>query len=823
MSLPPAQKDVRDRPALGAVADPVDRDRKNADVDRKLRLYGITTAIRESRLPTNDQIDAFLEYALKHSPVPTDQLSQSGQTLIQDIREILDTTRLIAREKNADELLQNFFWHTRNTDTSRAKKDPNEVIPVDQDKARADANQATQHLRTLASLVLTNAEVRKLIGDFGVIGRDLLARGAAKTAELARPDEDRLRQVDEPGPDHKFISEGGREVGPDQTPVPEVRVPCTGHRVAQDPGRELGEGTAVKTEQGDVYRSDELVDEAQRRKDELVERAGNEARSHAEDVQEGLQDENTDVSTKTRFQNKVNDLKDQLAGRVPPEHREKANEHLDRAKNFLKDEYFPQERRDQLIYRLKKVIIECQNHKDYQESIRWLMDTGAEYLSHGRTLADHGKDSHQKLTSDDNLQLAMSELRTLLERFADGVSLDIIGNAMRQLYEDSRNDEGLRNWFSEVNSFARDSLMQPGYVLEDACNDRANQLRDTGRQYYDDKYKNHFNNLFNSAGDWFTAWGNDPLNRRFGQDWARLTKDLLFDSEGSLKFKPELWTDIRKTILPSLIDNVGYIPIPRIEYTDDSLDLVLENLALSGRNVFPNLISAEAHNYIKFSPYNNISDEQHHDFTLTLGQIQADLRDVAFYYHKKTGTPKISDSGIADVLLGGTGLTITARLVTAHDPSSVFAVKDVQVKVDTLKFAVRDSKHDTLYKTLAPLASGLVKRQLQKAIGGAVQTALEYIDGELVAVRDQMREAKASEDGSRTQVLKDQLLQKKQAAQGKTEETKQKTGQFKVVAQPGSELMPDKGHPDGWVSRASERLDAARTGEEWRSDAYSIV
>lgn len=67
-----------------------------------------------------------------------------------------------------------------------------------------------------------------------------------------------------------------------------------------------------------------------------------------------------------------------------------------------------------------------------------------------------GKDSHQKLTSDDNLQLAMSELRTLLERFADGVSLDIIGNAMRQLYEDSRNDEGLRNWFSEVNSFARD-------------------------------------------------------------------------------------------------------------------------------------------------------------------------------------------------------------------------------------------------------------------------------------------------------------------------------------------------------------------------------
>lgn len=84
--------------------------------------------------------------------------------------------------------------------------------------------------------------------------------------------------------------------------------------------------------------------------------------------------------------------------------------------------------------------------------------------------------------------------------------------------------------------------------------------------------------------------GDDQLNQRFGQDWARLTKDLLFDSEGELKFKPELWRDIRKVILPAVIDKIGYIPIPRVEYTDDSLDLVLENLTLSGRNLFPKYV-----------------------------------------------------------------------------------------------------------------------------------------------------------------------------------------------------------------------------------------
>lgn len=217
------------------------------------------------------------------------------------------------------------------------------------------------------------------------------------------------------------------------------------------------------------------------------------------------------------------------------------------------------------------------------------------------------------------------------------------------------------------------------------------------------------------------------------------------------------------------------------------------------------------------------SDEGHHDFTLTLGHIQADLRDVAFYYRRKSGFPKVTDQGLADVLLGGTGLTVTARLSSAHDPTSVFAVKDVQVKVDTLKFAVRDSKHDALYKVLAPLATSLIKKQLQRALGGAVQTALEYVDSELAAVRDQMAEAKASEEGNRLQVLKEQLAQKKQAAQGKTEEADQKTGQFKVVAQPGAELLPEHWHPDGWVKRAGERVTAAKTGEEWRSDAYNIV
>lgn len=47
----------------------------------------------------------------------------------------------MVQEKNADELFQNFLWHTRDVTVEGAKKDPNEVLPVDKEKAMQDGQQ----------------------------------------------------------------------------------------------------------------------------------------------------------------------------------------------------------------------------------------------------------------------------------------------------------------------------------------------------------------------------------------------------------------------------------------------------------------------------------------------------------------------------------------------------------------------------------------------------------------------------------------------------------------------------------------------------------
>ncbi|KAG8738026.1 hypothetical protein FRC10_007389 [Ceratobasidium sp. 414] len=818
MSLPPATKDTSAHPGPNAVTEPTVASAMQADIDRKMRLYGVIEAFRQGRLPDNQQIDETLKYVNTHSPVDTNALSPEGKKLVQDTRDVIETARLIVANKNADELFQNFIFHTQGADLSRGKPE-GDSLPVSKETASQDGQQAVKHLRTLLTLFATNSEARKLLSDFGLIGRDLFARGASKVAESTRPTPEQLAHADDPAPSDQWRSANGKTVGPNETPVFQAKNPAGEGDIQHHPheGTTVGYTDGTRKDIAGVQADAEVMkNEALAKKEELKA----EADAHRAETQAAVErapDEEKGEVAKKSLREKIMGVRD----RVPQEHKDRVNDQIDKAKDFLRDE-FPEERRDQFIYRLKKVIVECQKHDDYQQSLNWFLTAIETYHGHSEALVSTGQDSAKNISNDPSLQLAARELRTLLERFANGRSMDPIFDATGKLWDAAQSDGDLKAWFQKLNDYVRRVLLEPGYVLQPQCNSRGDEVREEGRSFFDEKYKGHKDNLFDSIQTFFTAMGDDPLNKRFGEDWKRLTRDLLFDVNGNLTFKPSLWQDIRRVILPTIIEQIGYIPIPRIEYTDNQLDLVIENLTLQGKNLFPNIVEIEAHNYVKFSPYNSIADEQAHDLTLSFGHIQADMRDVAFYFNKKTGMPKLKDSGLADVLLGGEGLSAKVHIKSApsKDNSSVFYVKDVRVKVNSLKFSVRDSKHDALYKILKPLATGLVKKQIAKAIENAIRTGLEYVDEQLVATRDRMNEAQATGDKSRTDVLKEMFERKKDEASTKASKT---DSQFRVVSKRDSLLLPDTGHESGWINKQADRDAAVNSGEGWKSKAFSVI
>jgi hypothetical protein len=135
---------------------------------------------------------------------------------------------------------------------------------------------------------------------------------------------------------------------------------------------------------------------------------------------DGLQSpDGAEVEAKKQgFREKMRGMRDNI-NRIPQQHRDHTSDQVDRTKRFFTEEYFPPERRDQFIFG------GCHKHDDYQASLRWFLDYVEEYAKHVRTIAEHGKDSHQTLTSE-----AMNELRTLLQRFANGKDMNIMFDAV---------------------------------------------------------------------------------------------------------------------------------------------------------------------------------------------------------------------------------------------------------------------------------------------------------------------------------------------------------------------------------------------------------
>ena len=159
MSLPPAQKDISARPAKGSVTDPLDKAKKDKDVERKLKLYTSIQALRASCLPSNAQIDSLLSYFQRNVENVDKETAISADTkrLLADFNSILEAIKVEVNDKNGDELLQDLIWRTRPSNGPAETLDQSDAsaagkkVVVDKDKAKEDGSQGMAHSFTRSS------------------------------------------------------------------------------------------------------------------------------------------------------------------------------------------------------------------------------------------------------------------------------------------------------------------------------------------------------------------------------------------------------------------------------------------------------------------------------------------------------------------------------------------------------------------------------------------------------------------------------------------------------------------------------------------------
>lgn len=424
----------------------------------------------------------------------------------------------------------------------------------------------------------------------------------------------------------------------------------------------------------------------------------------------------------------------------------------------------------------------------------------------------------------------LTNIKTLIERFANSTSLDDMFDSINVVYRDADADPELKGWFRHMDKYIRRCLKEQGYILQDSATQEWNKLYDQGEFLLRDRYRNHTDRIADEFKFYIDQFDKDTQNKAFGDAVQKLFLDLGNDQNGEPTFKPHLVKDLTDVILPGFFESIRYVPIPRIEYSDPMIDAVVENLVLEGDNLAPNVLEFGSDNYWRWGR-KSITSKNKNKVMLSVSGVQCDLRDVSYYIKKKEGFPSITDKGVMDIFLGGTGLSFKVAMETADktDRAHFFKVNSVHVDIKNMSIKLKQSNHKLLFNMFKPLLLKVMRPAIQKVAEKAIRDNIHQLDGTLYEVHQEAKkaeqQAKNNPDPENVQNIYSRYAtaaqQKFTKAQKKKDEVTADKKVNMAVTKHDS-IFKNISLPGGISTKATEYKELAAKGERWESPIFSI-
>lgn len=472
------------------------------------------------------------------------------------------------------------------------------------------------------------------------------------------------------------------------------------------------------------------------------------------------------------------------------------------------------------------MVLECQQHPDYQQAMQTLLTLAEEYGGHANKMAQGGAGTAQEARS--SLAAAEADLKTLIERFANGTSTDGLWAAINQIYEDADRDEELRAWFTAMDRYIRRCLQEQGYIMDDASNQEWNRLYDHGNYLLRQKYRTHTDRIVDEIKFLADQFDVDAQNKAFGLAVQKLFTDLGNDENGKPTFKPHLIKDLTSVIIPTLCEKVAYIPVPRIEYSDPQIDAVVENLVLESDNFMPNILEVASEHYFHWGR-KNLPSNQKQSIEITVKGVQMDLRDISYYIKRKQGFPAITDEGIASVLMAGEGFCFTIKVSTADakDAQNFFKIDRVKVDIKDVHISLTKSKHKFLFNLFRPLMMKVMRPALQKVAEKAIRDQFDQMDRLMFQIKteaDRALEAARADPENIPNIYSRYVAAAQKQMMAGQKKVAEVTADKKVnvTMTTHDSILPHVKLPGTTSAKATEYKELAAKGDKWQSPVFSI-
>ncbi|EFR03238.1 hypothetical protein MGYG_06240 [Nannizzia gypsea CBS 118893] len=756
------------------------------EINEKLQYYGIYSAFANGKAPSNKQIDVALNSLLASKSLanPSPELSTETRQIIDDLRHIIISARNLVLVKNDGNMIQEFIWDAGNF------KGPGDIQGPDTSGEKAAAKQNAQQtaagLKTLGTLLITNGQFRKLLQDATILIRDMASDSAQKAAGALKPSEEDLAQIDKPADENVWHE--SPNMSKDALMSRFKKNKAQGN-VDGINGSHATNGTNGVHGVNGVNGSNGV----------------NGVGGVASNQQVG-----TSGTTDT------GELKDEAAMKT----KQRSKEAAERTRRFL-SEKMPRERREQTIWRIKKMIVEIQGHADYQEAIETLLSIAEGYAQRSRSLSKQGAGTLKGARDQSDTRKLESNLKTVIERFANSTSTDDLFDAIKKFYRNAENDPRLREWFRNVDTFTRKCLKEQGFVLRDESTAEWNRLYDEGRFLFTKRYKKDTDEVVEEGKFLANQFDEDPLNREFGQSLKKFFDHLGHDASGNIAFQKNILKDFANTVIPGTLASLSYIPLPRIEVSDPMVDVVIENLAVQCDNLMPNILEFSSDNYWRWGRKN-------------IGNHNDNKANVSYYIKKKKGFPHVTDTGVMDVFLGGDGFSfkIMSSSAQSKDKQHFIKADKVIVNIKNLDIRLKKSKHKMLFTLFKPLLLSVVRPAIQKVLELQIRQYFTKADKFAYQVHQEAQrtmELSRNDPGEKSNAythysnaLKSHMNARKQEAEAKKKQKPPRDTKVNIAMNQYESMFKDIVLPSGISAKATEYKDLAARGERWESPVFGI-
>ena len=205
--------------------------------------------------------------------------------------------------------------------------------------------------------------------------------------------------------------------------------------------------------------------------------------------------------------------------------------------------------------------------------------------------------------------------------------------------------------------------------------------------------------------------------------------------------------------------------------------------------------------------------------------------DVSYYIKKKQGFPSLTDTGLLDIFMGGTGFSFKIAMETADktDRQHFFKIDKVTVDVKNLNIKLKKSKFKLLFAVFKPLLFGVIRPAITKLLEKQIKDMVHQADGYAYELYKEAEKAKTeAERNPDPQNVQNIYSRYVNAAQKKAMQGKQKSQEaaadkkVNVAMTQYDSIFKDVKLPGGISTKATEYKELARKGDRWESPIFGI-